>query len=249
MGGGISTAPGPAPGSAHGQDEYARPGTGQLPSATVKDAPVNGSPAAQPDADRRPPNQKKNSPAKTGRWSPATSSGRPAARRRNPHRPSACRINLPAPGPPARAYGASRRCGPSRHRLPGLTRLCSRPGHRAAAAMPARPPRCPARRRGWCCPRPGAAPEEVPCKQLGKRVDGPPRTPRTGRYATVRPRNQRNSEPRRFSDLAHPEDGYQCSATCLTALLITNGDAGLCIRMRRGNSLTSAYQDGSDGAR
>src|SRR6266513_4097243 len=41
-------------------------------------------------------------------------------------------------------------------------------------------------------------------------------------------------------DLAHPEDGYQCSATCLTALLITNGDAGLCIRMRRGNSPTSA---------
>jgi hypothetical protein len=41
-------------------------------------------------------------------------------------------------------------------------------------------------------------------------------------------------------DLAHPEDRYQRSVMCLTAWLITNAGAGLCIRMRRGNSLISA---------
>ena len=46
--------------------------------------------------------------------------------------------------------------------------------------------------------------------------------------------------PPEIGDLAHPEDGYQRSVMCLTAWLITNAGAGLCIRMRRGNSLISA---------
>ena len=83
------------------------------------------------------------------------------------------RRDLPAPGPPARAYRASRRRGPSLHRLPGLTCICSRPGHMTAAAVSARPPRCPARRPDACCPRPGAASEGMPTTQLGKPADGP----------------------------------------------------------------------------
>jgi hypothetical protein len=56
------------------------------------------------------------------------------------------------------------------------------------------------------------------------------------------PRSENLSEPSRpgIGDLAHPDDGYQCSGDAHTALLITNADADLCIRMRRGNSLTSA---------
>ena len=43
-----------------------------------------------------------------------------------------------------------------------------------------------------------------------------------------------------YSAGPHPEDGYQRSVMCLAAWLITNAGAGLCIRMRRGNSLISA---------
>jgi hypothetical protein len=44
----------------------------------------------------------------------------------------------------------------------------------------------------------------------------------------------------RIRQLAHPEDGYQRSVMCLSAWLITDAGAGLCMRMRRGNSLISA---------
>ena len=118
-----------------------------------------------------------------------------------PHRPSACR-SRPAgprghrPGPPGHrdaAVPAGTAAGPGLHLLSA--------GHMTAAAMSARTPRCPARRPGWCCPRPRTAPEGAPATPLGKPVHGRPRTPRTGRSATTRPPHQRNSEPRRLSDL------------------------------------------------
>ena len=109
-------------------NEHSHPGTRQLPPTTAKDAPANGSPGAQPDADRRLPNQTTNSPATSG---PVVSGHRhpsacPARRNLIGHRLAA--VDLPAPGPPARAYRASRRRGPSLHRLPDLTCIWSPPG-------------------------------------------------------------------------------------------------------------------------
>jgi hypothetical protein len=89
--------------------------------------PANGSPGAQPDADRRLPNRKTNSPATADRCSSAAGSRRPGLRGG-----TSSTIRLPQstcrpPGPPAQAYRASRRCGPQLARLPGLARICSRP--------------------------------------------------------------------------------------------------------------------------
>jgi hypothetical protein len=61
-----------------------------------------------------------------------------------------------------------------------------------------------------------------------------------GRSAYGASTDDQAREPQIIGDLAHPKGGYQCSATCLIALLITNRDAELCISMRRQNSLTSA---------
>jgi hypothetical protein len=76
-------------------------------------------------------------------------------------------------------------------------------------------------------------------RDLGK-VLIPHRQPGIGRSARCRPLGQPNYRPLLIGDLAHAEDGYQRSVMCLTAWLITNAGAGLCIRMRRGNSLISA---------
>ena len=66
-----------------------------------------------------------------------------------------------------------------------------------------------------------------------------PWPPRTGRY--VRSRwAQLTALSAIHSRQGHPEDGYQRSVMCLAAWLITNAGAGLCIRIRRGNSLISA---------
>jgi hypothetical protein len=100
----------------------------------------------------------------------ATGSRRPSPRGgtsytiRLPRRPSRSR------GPPARAYRALRRRGPSLRPTPTRPHLLSAGPYDGSRDAPPR-----AVRPGWCCPPPGADPEEVPSTLLGKPADGRPR--------------------------------------------------------------------------
>ena len=118
------------------RNEHSHPGTRQLPPATATDAPANGSPGAQPDADRRLPNRKTNSPATAGRWSSATGRSRPGLRGRT----SSTIRSRPA-GPSGATGPGIQGIATLRSRLapaagPGLHLLSARPYDASRAVRP-----------------------------------------------------------------------------------------------------------------